>query len=73
MPAPATRRDALRRAAGHTCLSCRRPWALRAKVETVDRVVAGRVQRYIAWVVRCRFCDHARTVLTVEDPTAAAS
>jgi len=73
MPVPATRREALRRAAGHTCLECRHPWALRATVETVDRIAGGRMQRCVAWVVRCRFCEHRRIVLTVEDPTAAAS
>ena len=66
---PSRRAAALRRAAGHICARCQRPWALRASVETTEQEEGT----FSAWVVRCRFCDYRRTVLTVRDGYAFAA
>jgi hypothetical protein len=59
---PTQRRASMRRrASGHTCTSCGRPWALRAAVETHERDR----HRFAAWVVRCRFCDYRRPIRVV--------
>ena len=58
------RARAARRARGHHCPECLRPWALQARRER-SRHPAG--AEIIAWVVSCRFCEYRRSrVMSVD-------
>jgi hypothetical protein len=65
-------RSRRRRAHGHYCVQCRRPWALVARRDEEQTLGA----RMLRWIVCCRFCDYRRThvvemQLPVEHPLRA--
>ncbi len=53
----------VRRALGHYCARCRKPWALQARRVEEQSVGA----RFLEWVISCRYCDYRRShVVLVE-------